>query len=286
MRKISLLLLIAICISCFFACNGNEKNLDSGSSNSSVSNVISSAESGFEGGAETSDSTTPQNVLQDSDTLVLHINIDSQYSFDVMVIYDSQEETLAKELLITDSLSANVFQRLAIEENESFEKKAYAIDVNFDGNKDILIPYNKTAKGVYYMAYVWDIRNHAFVYASEFKNLPNFVLDNENKQVLTKTANDMLVTYGVACYEEAISDYVITNSLYYEYLVDEVEGDKIHFVEYNSFNEIIAEYYMQGNENYYMVDETDERMVPYLEQGSFWDLYSEKWNRIVISVEE
>ncbi len=252
-------LCLVLAIAALSACTPNEETTSNTTSSESTSST-----------AEYSDAFADKETAR----MTFAVN-DTMPSYEAVVVLngDGAAETLA----VCDAATGEVLQSIAIEGDENCpDKQPHAIDVNFDGNKDILVPYMQTSRADLFHAYVWDAGKSEFVYAPSFAGVANFVLDTENKRLLGYSMGDMRVNYAVAVYDAEAKDFVFSNSLYYEYLTDE-DGDTIHFVEYEK-DEIVAEYTMPGNGDYYLVDETDDRMKPYLQEGSFWDLYSEKWH--------
>jgi|GEM_PF-1620357 len=230
----------------------------------------------------TSSTAEYSDAFADKNTARVTFSIDGvNPSVQAVVILD--ESGAAESLAICEAETGEVLQTIAIEDDEAYaDKQPRALDVNFDGNNDILVPYMQTSRADLFHAFVWDTESGTFVHAPSFAGISNFVLDAENKRLLGYSSGDMRVNYSVAAYDTKTKDFVLTNSLYYEYLSDEANGDTIHFVEYQN-SEIIAEYTMPGNGDFYAVDETDDRMKPYLQADSFWDLYSDKWKQHALS---
>lgn len=208
---------------------------------------------------------------------------DSMPSYEAVVVLT--EDGVVELLAFCGVETGEVLQTVEVEDEFCQNKQPYALDVTFDGNVDILIPYAETSRATYFHAYIWDAEGETFVHAPTFSQLPNFVLDSVNKQILGYSSGDMLVNYAVGVYDKDIKNFAVTNELYYEYLINEENGDTVHFVEYaykNGEEQLVAEYTMQGDGDYYEVDETDERMQPYLAEGSFWELYSDKWRQFAL----
>lgn len=109
MKKISLLLLISICISCLFACNDNKEIYDGESSVATFSDSVNSAESSNESKAESSNSTPSQNYM-------IKIENDDAFfqsaeyfylmytTFDFYKAYMTADFNMAKSLMVSDDL--------------------------------------------------------------------------------------------------------------------------------------------------------------------------------------
>lgn len=122
-----------------------------------------------------------------------------------------------EQIVILDSTTRSEIQTIDISNNEVFTDKAvYTLDINFDGNSDLIIPKEHPASAAYFIAYVYDTENNEFVYAPSFENLPNFIIDNENKRILAKRTASQITSYSMSNYDDELNDFVVNNSLYWE----------------------------------------------------------------------
>ena len=98
-----------------------------------------------------------------------------------------EDNLSAKSLVIIDLDTNKKIQKIALNRSEEVtttDKNIYALDVNFDGYLDLLIPDMHPARAIFFSAYIYDSAQQKFVEAPSFKNIPNFALDTQNKQIL------------------------------------------------------------------------------------------------------
>lgn len=182
-----------------------------------------------------------------------------------------------EQIVILDSSTRNEIQTIDVPYNESFTDKAvYTLDINFDGNSDLVIPMERPASAAYFIAYVYDTENNEFVYAPSFENLPNFIIDNENERILAKRTASQITSYSMSYYDEELNDFVVTNSLYWE-----PDENNTHLVEerLNADNEleVVQDLIIEGMDalNY---DKTKASFSDYWGTDSFWDLDDDIWH--------
>ncbi|MBR5278654.1 MAG: M56 family metallopeptidase, partial [Clostridia bacterium] len=154
----------------------------------------------------------------------------------------------------------------------------YAVDVTFDGNIDILVPYMNTNAAMYYSAFVWDDGTERFKYVPNFEKIPNFVLDNEKARILAHRQGDMENYYAYCRFNG--DEFITTNCVLfkctdpdnYKYEITESQYD-------NGVLNDVAKYTVTGTE-YYSVKGISAELDKYYELGSFWELDSGKWGTL------
>ncbi len=193
------------------------------------------------------------------------------------ITYRTENPKCAYKITITDEKSEKTLQQIELTENEKFtQSAAYAVDVTFDEQPDLLIPYQQTASAVYFKAYVWSEENHRFIYAPFFENLPNFIIDKENTAILSSRTASQITSYSMSCYDNEAEDFRMTHSLYCE----QNDDQEWHFVEqdYNENNVAVTiKDVLVACCDGLDIDKSDPQIAPYFAPGSLWDLSSEKW---------
>ena len=173
-------------------------------------------------------------------------------------------------------------QRINLSENERFTKKAiYIADITFDGYSDVLVPHQRTASAIYFMAFVWDTATNKLVYAPTFEKFANISLDTDNKLLLSKASGDKSTTYKIGIYDENSKDFKESEVFYYY-----ANGEFIFYKEQKSDNgimETVAEYKFPYNEDsddpYALYPTISDKYT----ENSHWDLNSSKWENYSIS---
>lgn len=200
------------------------------------------------------------------------------------VLFD-EDNLSAKSLVIIDLDTNKKIQKIALNRSEEVtttDKNIYALDVNFDGYLDLLIPDMHPARAIFFNAYIYDSAQQKFVEAPSFKNIPNFALDTQNKQILYYSGGDSMFKYGIACYEKNKKDFVTTNSILIEpnYTGGTTEFAEYHFKErrYQDGKEIIVNEFNIPLHEFHLYPVAYPDILPYYQQGSFWDLSSDKWD--------
>lgn len=122
-----------------------------------------------------------------------------------------------------------------------------------------------------------------FVYFPDFEEIGSFSLDTENKKILTHNfiwMGSSLVSEFYTVYSFNGEKYIIEKQIRFELSEDlkkttliETEGD-VDIQVVKAVYVLDYDYYNVG------VDKTDERLKPYYEDGSYWDLDGEKWTSI------
>lgn len=182
-----------------------------------------------------------------------------------------------EQIVILDSTTRSEIQTIDVPYNENFTDKAvYTLDINFDGNLDLVIPKERPASAVYFIAYVYDTENNEFVYAPSFESLPNFIIDNENERILAKRTSSQITSYSMSNYDDELNDFVVTNSLYWE-----PDENNTHLVEerLNADNEleIVQDLLIEGMDAL-TYDKTKASFSDYWVTDSFWDLDDDIWH--------
>ena len=202
------------------------------------------------------------------------------------VLFD-EDNLSAKSLVIIDLDTNKKIQKIALNRSEEVtttDKNIYALDVNFDGYLDLLIPDMHPARAIFFSAYIYDSAQQKFVEAPSFKNIPNFALDTQNKQILYYSGGDSMFNYGIACYDKDKKDFVTTNSILIKpnYTGGTTEFAEYHFKErrYQDGKEIIVNEFNIPLHEFHLYPVSNSDMLPYYENGSFWDLSSDKWDCI------
>ena len=200
------------------------------------------------------------------------------------VLFD-EDNLSAKSLVIIDLDTNKKIQKIPLNRSEEVtttDKNIYALDVNFDGYLDLLIPDMHPARAIFFSAYIYDSAQQKFVEAPSFKDIPNFALDTKNKQILCYSGGDSMFNYGMACYDKDKKDFVTTNSILIEpnYTGGTTEFPEYHFEEcrYEDGKEIIVNEFNIPLHEFYLYPVAYPDILPYYQQGSFWDLYSDKWD--------
>ena len=181
-----------------------------------------------------------------------------------------------ESVTITESASQKQIQTISLTGNELFAPSViYAVDITFDGNMDILIPYQNPASGVYFQAYVWRETEKQFVYAPQFENIANFILDRTNGRILSTRTASQITSYSVHYYNAEAKDFRSSHSLYWE----PGTGNQIHFVEqqYKNGAMITVKDCLVESTSATELNRSDPQIAEYFVSGSFWDLDNQKW---------
>lgn len=195
------------------------------------------------------------------------------------------EKLTAKNLKIYDDTTKELLQTIPLNRSEEVtttDKNIYALDVNFDGYIDLLIPDMHPARAIFFNAYIYDSAQQKFVEAPSFKNLPNIALDAENKQILYHSGGDSMFNYGMAFYDKDKKDFVTTNSILIKPNSTDgtTEFPENHFEEcrYEDGKKIIVNKFNIPLHEFYLYPVAYPDILPYYQEDSFWDLYSDKWD--------
>ena len=219
---------------------------------------------------------TPNKDQQSRPTITFRVN-SSRPEYTAVVNYSNGSAVTAQSITITDRAAKKDIQTINVSGNELFaEKVLYAADITFDGNLDILIPYERPASAAYFQAYVWQESEGQFVYAPQFENLPNFVIDKENNRILTTRTSSQITSYSISYYDAEAKDFRPSHSIYWE---PDASDSKMHFVEQHDINgvTVIVKDCQVEKSSHLDVNKADPQIAEYFAAGSFWDLDSQKW---------
>ena len=224
----------------------------------------------------TTEPNTPNKDQQSRPTITFRVN-SSRPEYTAVVNYSNASAVTAQSITITDRAAKKDIQTINVSGNELFaEKVLYAADITFDGNLDILIPYERPASAAYFQAYVWQESEGQFVYAPQFENLPNFVIDKENNRILTTRTSSQITSYSICYYDAQAKDFRPSHSIYWE---PDASDSKMHFVEKHNINgvKVIVKDCQVEKSSHLDVNKADPQIAEYFAAGSFWDLDSQKW---------
>lgn len=269
MKKFIFILSLIITIFCLFACSDDE--------DISVQDVDAEPSD--------SDSTTEDNS-ESTKTFTFQVNDNMPvYTFTAFIeLYPEWNSETTTKIVIADESSGEVIQTIIPPENDLFTKSAvYFSDVTFDGNTDLLIPFQLSAHYVTFYAYIWDETTEQFVKDSSFEDIWNPVIDGENKRIIARDFSDQIASYVMIPYING--EFVLTNSFGFmpaDLYVDKVpDADKLmHFYERKRDDDgqtiIVNDFYVLHEE---LSSEwiNIPQLKPYHEPGSFWDLDNPRW---------
>ncbi len=219
---------------------------------------------------ENTESTSPNQSVADNEAVFTKVY--GAYTYTI-----TGTQATDKILTITDKTSGNAIQTLLFSENEWFTKEPlYLVDVTFDGNLDILIPYQRPASAAYFQAYVWQGSEGKFVYAPQFENLPNFIIDTENKHILSTHTASQITSYSINYYDVEVKDFRPSHAIYWE---PDASENKIHFVEqqYKNGTAVTVKDCLVEKTGNMDLNKADPQIAEYFASDSFWDLDSQKW---------
>lgn len=221
-----------------------------------------------------SDKAAKENVAVE--TLSFKVN-DSMPEYVCAYRYDDPEYPSRVTIEISAEDTGETIQTIESEYNSVSVRAVSFADINFDGNKDMIIPINNPASAIYCEAYVWGQEHEEFVHADGFDNIPNFVIDQENERILGCRTASRITSFVIYRYNENGNNFIITNSVYYEptssddafIFVEEKLGENMKYT-------VVAEFEAAAADAI-TIDKNDEKVKPYFKDGSFWDLDGDKW---------
>ena len=225
-----------------------------------------------------SDATEPtnNNGEQSHPAITFRVN-SSRPEYTAVVNYSNGNPGIAQSVTIWNPAAKKYIQTISLSGNELFAEKAlYAVDVTFDGNLDILIPYQQPASAAYFQAYVWQESEGKFLYAPQFENLPNFVIDQTNGRILSTRTASQITSYSISYYDADAKDFRPSHSIYWE---PDASGSKMHFVEqqYKDGTMVTVKDCLVGKTGNMDVNKSDPQIAEYFASNSFWDLDNQKW---------
>ena len=220
--------------------------------------------------------TTPNSGAQVYPTITFQVN-SSRPEYTAVVNYNIGNSGIAQSVTIWNPAAKKYIQTISLSGNELFaEKVLYAVDVTFDGNLDILIPYQQPASAAYFQAYVWQESEGKFLYAPQFENLPNFVIDQTNGRILSTRTASQITSYGISYYDAEAKDFRPSHSIYWE---PDAGGSKMHFVEqqYKNSTAVTVKDCLVEKTGNMDVNKSDPQIAEYFASNSFWDLDNQRW---------
>jgi len=218
-------------------------------------------------------------VIWEMCKLVFKLSNKAYKNLEITVTFD-YENQVATDLTVFDKKTDKKIQEIKLKDNTIFSDKiVYIKDVSFDGEYDLVIPYQRPASGVYCTAYVWDSATKQFVYAPSFEKLPNVALDNNKKEILSYKSADKSTLYSISIFNTKTKDFEVQRTFCY-YL----DGGTMVYEETllkNGTLEQIASFskLIEGS-NYYLMD---PEIYDYYSNHAEWDLDSTKWNNYLVS---
>ena len=194
-----------------------------------------------------------------------------------------------EQIKITDTSSDALLQTIFFTSdtypfNEDFmTSAAYFIDVTFDGNIELLVPLERSARYMCFNAFIWDDVSKQFVNHPSFETVYNPSIDFDNKRILSTTSGDQRTNYIIRVFEN--NEFVVTNSIGWGEAWVEPDAipnadEFIHFSEYrpvSGIETIVNDFYVHTDFFSWNSDNLDPRLVPYFEPDSFWDLENPRW---------
>ena len=220
--------------------------------------------------------------IEEAFDMVFNLSNSTYSNLRVLVTLSVENQT-ATALTVFDKDTNRKIQTIALNENELFTSRVlYAIDVNFDGEQDIVIPQSSSASASYLSAFLWDRDTMQYIYAPTFENLANVALDTKRELVLSSRSSDRTVSYAISDYDEGSKDFVVRKTL--SYYPDETEENVIYKEKQlkNGRLQIVKEF-IKPFTNYYTMD---PEVANYYENHTEWQLNSSIWeNYLVISQE-
>ena len=220
--------------------------------------------------------TTPNNGAQSDPAITFRVN-SSRPEYTAVVNYSKENPGIAQSVTITDPAAKKDIQTISLSGNELFaEKVLYFADVTFDGNLDMLIPYQQSASAAYFQAYVWQESESQFVYAPQFENLPNFIIDKENNRILSTRTASQITSYSISYYDAVAKNFKPSHSLYWE---PDTSSNQIYFVEqrYENGTAVTVKDCLVEKISDIDMYKSDSQIAEYFSSNSFWDLDSQKW---------
>lgn len=220
--------------------------------------------------------------IEEAYDLVFDLSNSTYPNLKVLVTFD-EEIQMATALTVFDKDTNRKLQTIPLNENDLFTSRMFcAFDVNFDGEKDILISQSSSASAQYLSAFVWDTDTMQYVYAPTFENLANVALDTDRELILSSRSSDRMVSYAISDYDEGLKDFIVRKTL--SYYPDDAEENMIYKEEQlkNERMEIVKEF-IKPFTNYY---EMDKELADYYAKDNDWRLDSSIWENYLVGVED
>ena len=161
------------------------------------------------------------------------------------------------------------------------DQPVYVQDVTFDGREELLIPVAYSARYQDFGVFLWDKKNKQLDWLTT--TLRNPAVDEKHKVIRTCTSGDGISSYSAWAYNADTQDFACTHSLYFEENSGATgDGDAMRLVVTEEGK--TTELFVPGER--YELDKTDPQVAPYYEDGSFWDLDSERWGEVFYRLAE
>ncbi len=194
----------------------------------------------------------------------------------------SPDSAGTRVLTITDNRTNNELQTIRLEGHEWFtEEPMYLMDISFDGNRDIVFPYVRSASGLYYKGYVWNNAEGQYVYAPTFESVSNFALYKGKKAVLSYRSADKITTHSMFIYDAEKQDFTIDRSLYWEPAEEEgyLRVTELQYID--GVAQQVCTFITATTDGYLSMDLTDPNIVPYYMEASLWALDTGMWEHVL-----
>lgn len=183
-----------------------------------------------------------------------------------------------RTLFVNDSSTTQLIQTIPFFSHEWFsEYPLYWMDISFDGNNDIIVPYYRTAAKLYYKAYVWNKERGQYLYAPGFENIPNFALQEERKALLSYTVANNITVYSMYRFSEEKQDFVCWQTLYWE-PAERAGSLCVTQLQYtDGVEKQVSRFLAAASDGFSEMDRTDPNILPYFQENSIWDLDNTWW---------
>jgi hypothetical protein len=181
---------------------------------------------------------------------------------------------------ITDTSSNKLIGSIVPSVNEIFTKKAaYFVDITFNGNLAILLPLERSANYVRFLAYVWDSGNQNFTEIPSFSEIQNPCINEHDKLIYSMRSADGATSYAMFDFNN--NKFALKRTFSYWRAESEINavsnaGQLMHCKETSGSDvkNVIKDFFVPNGSD---IDMNDERIKLYFEKGSLWDLNSSKW---------
>ena len=202
----------------------------------------------------------------------------TDHAYKVTGIDGSSQKTIA----VTDRATGEKIQNIQIKGAEWFVDTPLYTDITFDGNKDIVVPYMRSASSAYFIGYVWDSEAGKYLQAETFQSIANPALDAEKQVILSRSTASRITTYSAYSFDSKKQDFALKRSLNWE---PDDSGKSMQVTERTYTNKgeekKIADFLVAAS-GMVDVDKEDTQMASYYKAGSKWDLDSSKWNETLL----
>ncbi len=147
----------------------------------------------------------------------------------------------------------------------------YFMDLNFDRNDDLIVPLERSARGITCAAWLWDPKGSQFVPVVEFESLLNFAFDFENRLLLSHAGGDGMQSYTVW----EITPQATLKQVRSLTWVAQGNG-MLQLTVKNDFSTVKTNVPAAAQDGLFP-DRTHPSVAPYFQSDSLWDLAGEKW---------